>query len=178
MATENLDGTFFEGALVYICTHNEEQTFGLMINQPMIEVSFDQILESLRDLDIPSTPLRIPEHIFAGGPVEIEQGFILHSNDYACENTVEITENVHLTATADVIETITQGKGPQHFNFCLGYSGWNPFQLEQEIAEGDWMVVPANEKTLFKTKPEQRFDEAAKSLGLSFSNFSGEIGEA
>lgn len=178
LATENLDGSFFEGALIYVCAHNEEQTFGLMVNQPMIEVSFNQILESLTDYDIPAKPLRTPDHIFAGGPVENERGFILHTSDYACKSTIEITPDISLTATMDVIEAITQGKGPEYFNFCLGYGGWSPFQLEKEIADSDWLVVPANKKILFQTKPEERFDAAAKDLGLSFGNFSGEIGEA
>ena len=178
IATELLDGTFFEGALVYICAHNEEQTFGLIVNQTMIEVDFNMVVKGMDNPDIPNPPLESPEHIYAGGPVEIEQGFVLHTPDYACEATVEVTEKIHLTATADVIEAIAKGIGPEHYILCVGFSGWSPHQLEKEISENDWMVAPASAEILFKTPPNERFDKAAEALGLNFVNFSGEVGDA
>ena len=149
-----------------------------MVNQPMIEVDFNTIIKNLPEYDIPFPPMESPDHIFAGGPVEIEQGFVLHSADYASEHTLAIAEDVHMTATAEIIEAIAKGNGPEKYTLCLGYSGWNPLQLEEEIAASDWLVVPASITILFDTVPENRFDEAAQKLGLSFANFSGEVGQA
>ena len=179
IATSNAEGSFFEEGLIYICTHAEDLTFGLMINQPMIEVSFNDILEAMPDdMDVKGKSNHIPAHIFAGGPVENEQGFVLHSGDYSGEKTVEIAPNISLTASLDIIKAITDGTGPEHYNFCLGYSGWSPHQLEQEIADNHWMVVPADPHILFHLEPEKRYASANAKLGLSASTFHEEAGLA
>lgn len=179
LATANLEGTYFEDTVVFICTHEDEMTLGLVINQEMIEINFEQILESLQD-EVDLKPVDVVERpmLLAGGPVEIERGMVIHSDDYESPQTISLSEGVCLTSTAQIVEDIVRGRGPKQYNFCMGYAGWSPHQLEEEIANDDWMVVPANKKVLFSQPVEERYAEAAESMGLNFSNFSGFTGEA
>lgn len=179
MATEHMADTYFEDALVFICTHEADMTLGLVVNQEMIEMSFDDILESLySQIDIKATDVKVWPTLLAGGPVEIEKGLVLHSNDYEKDSTIKLTPEIFMSSSAAIIEDICKGKGPKKYNLCMGYSGWSPLQLEEEIAENDWMVVPSSGDILFDTKIDERYGAAAEKMGFNFSNFSGFVGEA
>lgn len=179
MATENLADSYFEDALVFICTHEPDMTLGLVVNQEMIEMSFDDILDSLfNEIHIKTEDVKEWPNLLAGGPVEIEKGLVLHSNDYKAEGTIELTPDFYLSSTAKIIEDICKGKGPKKYNLCMGYSGWSPLQLEEGIAEHDWIVVPATTEVLFDTPVDERFGAAAETMGFDFNNYSGFVGEA
>tara|TARA_R110000868_G_scaffold189695_2_gene433140 strand:- start:186305 stop:186895 length:591 start_codon:yes stop_codon:yes gene_type:complete len=179
LATEEMAGTYFEDVLVYVCTHEDEMTLGLVVNQEMIELSFEQIMDSLKDeVDLKRSDVVHWPKIMAGGPVDIERGLVLHSNDYKSPHTIELTDDIFLTSTADIVAAIAKGTGPEYYNLCMGYSGWSPLQLEDEIANDSWMVVPGSAEILFKTPVDERYGAAAESMGLNFTNFSGFTGEA
>ncbi|MEC8067311.1 MAG: YqgE/AlgH family protein [Pseudomonadota bacterium] len=179
MATENLADTYFEGALVFVCSHEAEMTLGLVVNQEMIEMSFEDILESLyNQIEVQAKDVQDWPTLMAGGPVEIEKGLVLHSNDYKCHGTIELTPEISLSSSAQIIQDICKGKGPKKYNLCMGYSGWSPLQLEEEIAEHDWMVVPATADVLFHDEVDERFQAAAEKMGFNFNNYAGFVGEA
>lgn len=179
LATEEMSDTYFEDTLLFVCTHEEEMTLGLVVNQNMIELDFEQLVASLEnDVDLKKEDVVHWPVLMAGGPVDVERGLVIHSNDYKSSKTIELTDEIFLTSTADIVADIALGKGPEHYNLCMGYSGWNPLQLEEEIANDCWMVVPATTEVLFKTPVDERYGAAAETIGLNFTNFSGFTGEA
>lgn len=175
IATEQLKESYFEEAVIYVCRHDEEGAMGLVVNSPMPNVTFDQIAEEVSHVDILSSDQPI---IFRGGPVESNRGFVLHGDDYEHELTMDVGEHIKLTATIDVVDAIANGKGPKDVSFCLGYSGWSPGQLEKEVGENNWLVVPADENILFNMDPKKRYEAARTKLGFDASFFVDEVGRA
>ncbi|MEC9292411.1 MAG: YqgE/AlgH family protein [Pseudomonadota bacterium] len=163
LATDSLKYSYFEKAVIFICSHNnEEGAMGLVLNSPLPATNFENLCD---DLDIEQISNASPT-ILSGGPVEPNRGFVLHGTDYNHKLTVPVTDDIMLSATTDVIEATAKGTGPVSQNLCLGYSGWEPGQLESEIFEDSWMLVPASRALLFETPIEHRYEAAMASVGL------------
>ncbi|MEH6471478.1 MAG: YqgE/AlgH family protein [Halopseudomonas sp.] len=169
------DGNF-EQTLTYICEHSDQGAMGLVINRPM-ELSFQQILHSL-DLDI--DPVHdASRSIYAGGPVQVERGFILHSpTEQSWSSSYAINEQLNLTTSVDILRAIAEGQGPKDFLITLGYAGWGAGQLEQEILHNSWLSCPADLDILFATEPHQRLEAAATKLGVNLDLLTSQSGHA
>ena len=114
-----------------------------------------------------------------GGPVERGRGFVLHSTDYFREdNSYQVTSDVSLTATVDVLKAITFGPGPQNALFALGYCGWGPGQLEQELKDNGWLTTPHSEDLLFEIPLVERYDHALAEIGATRASLSPQSGNA
>jgi len=88
--------------------------------------------------------------VLKGGPVDTQRGFVLHSSDFFIENsTLPIDEGVCLTATLDILKAIARGNGPQITILALGYAGWAPGQLENEIQHNGWLHCSADAELIF-----------------------------
>ncbi len=176
VATPQLDDSPFERAVIYVCNHDDEGTMGVVVNQPLPKVSFKDITESM------GIELARPEHlpiIYKGGPVEESRGFVIHSDDYSSDASIFTGGHVLMSATADIVSDIAAGHGPQKVNFCLGYAGWSPGQLEGEIARDSWLVLPADEELIFNTPVNQRYELAQDKLGIhDFTQFHDLAGRA
>jgi len=171
-----LRGSSFEQTLTYICEHSEEGAMGLVINRPL-GLSFAQILEHL---EIEVDPLHDGERpIYAGGPVQVERGFILHTPlKQTWGSSYAINEQLHLTTSTDILLAIAEGRGPEHYLITLGYAGWGAGQLEQEIMDNSWLSCPADLDILFATEPQLRLGAAANTLGVNLDLLSTQSGRA
>ena len=116
--------------------------------------------------------------VLGGGPVENARGFVLHKSDYRDKDTIEITDELSITGTVDVLKEIINGKGPSPFQFILGYAGWTPGQLEEELAENSWLVVSPDKALIFDVKAEQKWRMALAKLGVEPGFLSGDMGHA
>lgn len=172
IATPYLEDPRFAGTLTLICEHNAQGAMGVVINQPL-GMSLADILSQL---SLAGEPQEAP--VYAGGPVMKERGFVLHRPRGEWDNTLEVTNNLALTSSRDILEALAGGEGPADFLMLLGYSGWSPGQLEQELAGNTWLTCPANEQILFDCAPEDRLDSALKQLGVNPSHLSGSVGHA
>ena len=180
IAMPSLNDPNFEQSVSYICEHNNEGAMGVVINRP-IDLSFAELCEQL-DIEITDTDT-VNYPIFEGGPVETERGFILHTPIGDWESTLEVTKDIGLTMSQDIIEAIANGYSsdsppPKHFIITLGYAGWSEDQIEDEIAANVWLNVPATEEILFRTPVENRWTAAAASLGINLQTLSSDIGHA
>lgn len=165
----------FSRTVIYLCAHNEEGAMGLVVNRLIGSLTFTELLEQLNvnaDLVIPEKPIHF------GGPVETTRGFVLHSNDFLTEETVEMEPDIALTATLDILRLIAEGGGPEKSIMALGYAGWGPGQLEREIQENAWLSVKADRDLLFSRDLDGKWDSALASLGISPHLLSGEAGHA
>lgn len=163
----------FVRSVIYVCSHTAEGAMGLVVNKLMDNVSFPDLLEQLElDGDNEDTPVHF------GGPVETGRGFVLHSADYVQESTLVIDNSRALTATIDVLKAIAQGKGPRRSLLALGYAGWGPGQLDDEIQQNGWLCVPADDSLIFDDNIEDRWTEALAKLGINITMLSGDAGHA
>lgn len=179
VATSELNDTPFERAVIYMVSHTDAGAMGLMVNQPVPQISFNQIAEGMgiEEMMQESAFGNVPI-ILRGGPVESNRGFVLHTGDYHLPSTQSIGPDIGLSASADIVTDIAQGRGPRKVNFCLGCAMWSPGQLDMELHENGWLVVPANSGILFELPADKRYDACTRQLGLDAINFSDIVGMA
>jgi putative transcriptional regulator len=165
----------FERSVIYLCAHNAEGAMGLVVNKLFDEIDFGQLLSQLE-----ITPEEASPHlnVHFGGPVEAQRGFVLHTAEYVGEGTVVVDEQVALTATLDILKELASGTGPRSTMLALGYAGWGPGQLEDEITENAWLHAPFNEALVFDGDVDTKWQRALNSIGVDLSSLSGAAGRA
>ena len=127
----------FEKSVIFMCAHSGEGAMGIMINRAVDGLHFRELIEKLELTVTPATP-DLP--VLYGGPVETGRGFVLHSGDYDfADSTMPVSDGVSLTATVEILRAMGEGKGPQKAIFALGYAGWGPGQIEDEIRANGWI---------------------------------------
>ncbi|MBY6003670.1 YqgE/AlgH family protein [Salipiger bermudensis] len=166
----------FEHSVIYLCAHSAEGAMGLIVNKPSADVSMAALLEQLSIT--PSAELG-PRQVHFGGPVEMGRGFVLHSPDYMSGlTTLQVNDGFSMTGTLDVLETIARGDGPARWMAMLGYAGWGPGQLEEELAANGWLVCDATPELVFETADASKWEAALNSMGVSAHLLSAEGGRA
>lgn len=175
----------FNSTVTLICEHNADGALGIVINRPMdmpLGTLVDQL--PLRETDGDSArPQEIDPHIAArpildGGPVSPERGFVLHMPHGDWESSLEISGQLALSLSLDVIDAISQGEGPESSLIALGYAGWDAGQLEAEMLHNAWLNVPASTDVIFDVPFADRWTAAAESAGIDLSRLSSDIGHA
>ncbi|MBL41890.1 MAG: hypothetical protein CMM49_04420 [Rhodospirillaceae bacterium] len=174
MAMPDIGDQRFTESVIFICEHNKHGAMGLVINSTKSELKFENILDELNIHKEPQKKIDIQ----SGGPVESARGFILHSNDYKIDSTIIITEHIYLTASVDIIKDIANDKGPQNIRFTLGYTGWEPGQLEREIQENTWLHTSADHTLVFSSNTDQIWKNSVKTIGINISHFNHTPGHA
>jgi putative transcriptional regulator len=175
IAMPGLQDGFFNKSVIYLCAHSAAGAMGIVINQPLPEVGFRDLLKQLH---LPQSELRVEPVVHYGGPVETGRGFVLHSTDFIREDTVQINDHICVTGTIDIIQAMAEGKGPHKSIFALGYAGWGPGQLESEIQQNSWLTVTPDEELLFNTSLPKKWERALKKLGVDLATLSIEAGHA
>lgn len=165
----------FQQTVIYVCAHGPEGAMGLVVNKPMESISFPDLLEQL-EITVPPEGQGI--EVLFGGPVETGRGFVLHSPDYVQDATMLVDDDVALTATVDVLRAIAGGDGPRQSLLALGYAGWGPGQLDDEIKENGWLSVNADPELLFNTSVDSKWQGAMKKLGIDPLMLSDSAGNA
>ena len=172
----------FEKSVIYICAHNDEGAMGLLINRPIESLTFPELLEQL-EITPPTDASHAlgaekPIRVLFGGPVEQARGFVLHSPDYLQDASMAVDENIALTATTDILKAIADGKGPTRCLLALGYAGWGPGQLDVEIKSNGWLNVDADEKLIFGTDLDDKWEQAMAKIGVDPLMLSDDVGHA
>jgi putative transcriptional regulator len=148
---------------------------GIVLNRPLSRPSFDDLLEQLEVL--PAPPVRRIE-LFRGGPVDSARGFVLHTSDWTGDGSLMVDDQVALTASLDVLKAIADGGGPAHGFLALGYAGWGPGQLDQEMQDNAWLSAPASLDILFDRDHETKWRRAMATLKVDPVLLSGSAGHA
>jgi putative transcriptional regulator len=172
----------FARSLIYICAHSSEGAMGIVVNQPAENIKFPDLLVQLDVIpakDLIELPPQADVKVLKGGPVETGRGFVLHSADFFIENsTLPIDNGICLTATLDILKAIATGEGPQSAVLALGYAGWAPGQLENEITENGWLNCEADKELIFGRDVEGKYEKAMRKLGVELGKLSSEAGHA
>jgi len=177
IAMPNMADPYFAKTLTYICEHNEQGALGVVVNRPT-EMTLANLFEQV-DIPLENAALaRLP--VYFGGPVQVDRGFVLHRPVGGWQSTLDVDGQVGLTTSRDILEAMSAGKGPDSEGLLvsLGYSGWAPGQLEEEISQNAWLTVAASMSIVFEMPPEARLGGALGLLGIDLASLSEEAGHA
>ena len=168
------DGNF-GGSVVFLAEHSPKGALGLVINRPM-ELNLQSLFERI-DLKLEIAPLHASP-VYFGGPVQTDRGFVLHQPLGTWNSTVTVGDSLGLTSSKDVLEAVAVGAGPSRLLVTLGYAGWGPGQLEEEIGRNAWLTVKADPDVIFETPVAQRLSRAFGLLGINPAFLSASAGHA
>ena len=132
----------FEKSVIFMCAHSARGAMGIIINKPIDNMNADELYAHLKIE--PVAPSLKPQPVHFGGPVGTDLGFVLHDAAYREAGTAALDGEFALTATVEILRAMAQGFGPTRRILALGYAGWAPLQLEDEIKANGWLVVAAD----------------------------------
>jgi putative transcriptional regulator len=116
--------------------------------------------------------------VYLGGPVHTQRGFVIHEPHGQWEATLKVSDSLGVTTSRDVLAAVAEGTGPERCFVALGYAGWTPGQLEEELKSNAWLSTPADSRIIFETPVELRWQAAAKLIGVDLTLLSGDTGHA
>lgn len=163
----------FHHTVTFLCQHTKEGALGIVINRTAemkLGEIFKQMEISVSSADAADAP------VFAGGPVQQERGFVVHTACGDWDMTLPVSDDISLTTSRDVIEAIAAGKGPDQYLVALGYAGWSEGQLEKEILNNSWLNTPYAKQILFDTPVSQRWNAAASQIGININQLTTPAG--
>lgn len=176
IAMPSLDDPMFKRSVTYLCEHNEEGAMGIVVNHPM-NVSLAELLEQLEiSYDAKSPAARAK--VVAGGPVQHDRGFVLHTAKPGYHSSLQLENGLMVTTSKDILQDLTTDQAPEKFILALGYAGWTAGQLEQEIADNSWLVIPADNRIIFDLSHAEKWQKATASIGIQPWQLTGEAGHA
>jgi putative transcriptional regulator len=157
IAAPEMDDPRFYHAVILLVQHDRGGAFGLIVNRPVDQEPLAQLLAELGQRTEGASG---KIEIYAGGPVESDVGFVLHSAEYHQPETRSIDGKLAVTSSAAVLRDIATQHGPQKYIFAFGYAGWGPGQLENELAHRVWFIAPGDAKLLFDDDPAKVWQDA------------------
>lgn len=168
----------FDRAVIAMAVHDEQGAVGIGIGHLRAGIHFRSLLKQL-DVD-PGTAPDCPVH--HGGPVEPGRGFVLHSDDWGGQDTIQVAGPdgplYAMTGTLDVLKAIAEGRGPRQWLIALGYAGWGEGQLDSEMTRHGWFAAHGSAALLFDTPTAERWDSAFRAEGIDPRLLVGETGAA
>lgn len=201
IAMPSLGDPYFTKTVTYICEHNEEGAMGLIINLP-VNITLSDLLDKIEpdepigeqlnddvgrsvgeatvliDKAPPDENNSLQQLVLSGGPIAQQRGFVLHSSQTGWNSSLSLSEEIMITTSKDILMALGTEKAPEQFMVTLGYAGWGPGQLEQELQENSWLTTPATSDILFDTPIEQRWKKATEKMGIDLAHLSSDIGHA
>jgi putative transcriptional regulator len=157
VATPEMKDPRFAEAVIFMVKHDADGAFGLVINRPMAKGPFEDLLKGF-GTDINDVKGEVVIHY--GGPVSMQQGFVLHSDDIMIESSMKVVNGIAMTADVKMIEAMARGKGPSQSLVMLGYAGWAPGQLETEVKADSWFVIPGDKSLVFGEDADKKWRAA------------------
>ena len=169
------DGVF-DKSIILICDHDANGTMGFILNKPLINVSLETIWTNI---GYEKNPYFTNENVFIGGPLASNAMFVIHSPEYFIDKkTIKVCEEISVTGTKEITDDIQKGQGPRKAIFLLGYSGWAPGQLEDEIMMDSWFVSEKFQNLIFSVDYQTKWTDALFLIGIDPSKLSSYAGSS
>jgi putative transcriptional regulator len=157
VAAPSMGDPRFYQTVIMLVRHDRTGAMGIVVNRPLQERPLAAVLEALGErADAAAGNVRI----FAGGPVQPELGFVLHSAEYRRADTLDIDGHVAMTSSREILRDIAANRGPKQSLVAFGYAGWAPGQVEGELKQGVWFTAPADAKLIFEEERERVWESA------------------
>jgi putative transcriptional regulator len=165
----------FAKSLTFVCEHNDQGALGIVVNRPT-EMNLHALLEQVSIAPETEAYKSVPIHF--GGPVQVDRGFVLHTPLGEWQSTLQVSPDLGLTTSKDILEAVARGEGPRQILVTLGYAGWAPGQLEHELAQNAWLTVQAKPEVIFDLPADERLAAAMSLLGVDYAKLSDTAGHA
>lgn len=165
----------FERSVIFLCLHNAQGAMGIVLNRPLEQPSFADLL---KQLEVAPTPPARSIELTSGGPMDNARGFVLHTDDWTGENSMRVDPGLALTASLDVLKALAEGGGPREGVLALGYAGWGPGQLDQELQSNTWLLAPSDPALLFDADHATKWRRAMAKLKVDPTVLSNVVGHA
>jgi putative transcriptional regulator len=175
IAMPNMVDPNFSRTLTYVCEHNDQGALGLVVNRP-IDMTLSALLAQVSVPHAAAELAKTPVHF--GGPVQVDRGFVLHQPVGEWQSTLAVNGRIGLTTSKDILVAVGSGEGPSKLLVTLGYAGWAPGQLENELSQNAWLTVPAAPEVIFDMPFEERLPAAMQLLGIDLASLSEQAGHA
>mgnify|MGYP003633768337 FL=1 len=176
IAMPALDDPMFKRSVTYICEHSSEGAMGIVINHPL-NVTVAELLKQL-EIEFDAKSPIAQSAVCAGGPVQSDRGFVLHSPKKDYLSSLELNNGLMVTTSKDILTDLTTPAAPEKFLLALGYAGWTAGQLEQEIADNSWLVIPADNTIIFDLSHAEKWQSATAKMGIKPWQLTAEAGHA
>ncbi len=175
LSMPQLTDDVFGRSLIYLVEHNQDGAWGVVINKPMGL----HLGEVFSQLDIKNSNRELQhELVLRGGPVDQQNGIVLHPPGPRFEGTQNFAGGVSLSSSRDVLEALAAGEEPDEHLVVLGHAGWAAGQLEAEIADNAWLTSPASADILFNTELDARREAVANRIGIDMNVLVTQSGNA
>lgn len=176
IAMPSLNDPMFKRSVAYICEHNEEGAMGIVVNHPM-DVTVADLLKQLQ-IEFDAESISSGAYVCAGGPVQHDRGFVLHTPKPGYHSSMQLNDGLMVTTSKDILLDLTTTEAPEKFLLTLGYAGWTAGQLEQEIADNSWLVIPADNNIIFELTHAEKWQAATAKIGIKTWQLTTEAGHA
>ena len=164
IASPGLEDVRFQNSVILICEHTNEVTMGLILNKPLYNFDTFQFLKKMKinnETKIKSNPT------FFGGPVHLNQGFIIHSNDKKYSTSENILEGVMITSSEEILKDISIDHSPLNAKIFLGCAVWDKGQLNNEVLENSWIIANSSKELIFHNDLElSLWKESLNKIGI------------
>jgi putative transcriptional regulator len=157
VATPDMRDPRFIETVIYIVKHGANGAMGIVINRPIAKGPLEELLKGI---GVEGKGAKGEVILHYGGPVSPEAGLILHSDDVLLESSTRVRDGIAMTSDLKLIEAIARGKGPRQSLLAIGYAGWAPGQLEDELKADAWFVVSADKAFIFGKDAEKKWRQA------------------
>lgn len=178
IAMPSLAEPVFSSSVIVLCAHSSEGAMGLIVNKPLSGMSFLDLADQvdMSKLSAEKAEMLSQTPVYMGGPVDQQRGFVLHSPDFEGEHTLQINGEICVTSTLDILQHLAEGNGPRQFLLTLGYSGWSPGQLENEILHNGWLHGDFDQDLVFSKDFAGKHARAMQTIGVDPSKLSAAAG--
>jgi putative transcriptional regulator len=146
VASPNMEDPRFAQSVILMIRHDNGGAMGIIVNRPIGRRPLADLLQAIGQ---DAAGVTGEAHIFFGGPVQPNLGFIVHSNEYRREGTIDIDGRVAMTSSGEVLRDIGHNQGPAKSLIAFGYAGWAAGQLEGELAQNGWAMTPEDSTLVF-----------------------------
>ena len=166
--------SYFTDSLIYICDHNVNGSMGMVVNR----ATNIKTIDLFNSLKLKVTKSLVQENLLLGGPVNPDAVFVLHGKPQNWDSTVLVNDEIALTTSSDILQAIAEGSGPENYLIALGYAGWNPGQLDEELSENVWIQNQSDINIIFNTPAKDQVDALSKKVGFNLRMVSPDFGNA
>lgn len=175
IAMPTMEDGFFSRSVIYLCEHNAKGAMGLTLTVPL-DMDLYELLTKMELTDVSPELRELP--VLAGGPVNTDRGFVLHSPKPGLHSSLQLTDELMITTSLDVLHTLGTEQAPERFIITLGYAGWEAGQLEQELLDNSWLTLPATPELIFNVPWSERWLAATQAMGLDIWRVAPQAGHA
>ncbi|HNW98042.1 MAG TPA: YqgE/AlgH family protein [Bacteroidales bacterium] len=154
---------YFRRSVVLLAEHDENGSFGLIINKPL-EIKLNEVIVDFPEFDA---------DVYLGGPVKTDSLFVLHTIGNKIPNSLKIIEGLYWGGDINTIKKLVEEKkiNKKQIRFFIGYSGWDPDQLNNELKENSWVIKKLKSEKILKEPPAEMWKNLIISLGDEYSTW-------